>query len=92
MLFDFSDSDWHFGADRCRAHGKCLSDHPVVAAPLGVRGRPGLPPASTATRKCSTTWSPIRNGSGLLAPGEPYELTRLPWAGRLVVRVLCSEG
>ena len=43
MLFDFSDSEWHFGLDGAVAMANAYPAHPAAAAPLGLRRRSRLP-------------------------------------------------
>jgi L-ascorbate metabolism protein UlaG (beta-lactamase superfamily) len=43
MLFDFSDSEWHFGLEGGK-DGQCLPTDAALAPPLGLRGRPRLRP------------------------------------------------
>ena len=77
LLFDFSDSEWHFGLGRGREDGERLSEDAAPAPPLGMRRRPRLRRRSTVIPRRCLRWSRIPSAFVVLAPGEPYELRRL---------------
>ena len=71
MLFDFSDSEWHFGLAGSHHHGERVPGHAAAAAPLGLRRRARL---STVQRR-----PPLPAG-----PGRQPGPDRRPGAGPTV--------
>ena len=73
MLFDFSDSDWHFGLDNAITMANAYPDTPLVLQHWGSVDAPDFPPfnADPATLP-DRVINP--NRIILLAPGEPYTL------------------
>ncbi|HYI59405.1 MAG TPA: MBL fold metallo-hydrolase [Microlunatus sp.] len=80
MLFDFSDSDWHFGLDNAIAMANAYPDTPLLLQHWGCVDAPDFPPfnADPASLPDRVT-NPDR--IIVLAPGQPYTLHRLQSPG-----------
>ncbi len=77
MLFDFSDSDWHFGLAGAVRMANAYPATPLLLQHWGSVAAPDFPPFNGDPEVlCDLVDNPGR--IRLLAPGEPYELTRLP--------------
>ena len=74
LLFDFSDSDWHFTLAGAVQMANTYPNTPAAAAPPGIRRRPRLLPLQRRPRK---VWHDLITNPQrihILAPGEPYTL------------------
>ena len=77
MLFDFSDSEWHFGLDGAVEMANAYPDTPLLLHHWGSVDAPDFPPfnGDPATHCTDRVTNPDR--IQVLAPGQPYRLTRL---------------
>jgi L-ascorbate metabolism protein UlaG (beta-lactamase superfamily) len=77
MLFDFSDSEWHFGLDGAIEMANAYPDTPLLLHHWGCVDAPDFPPFNADPD--SLTGRVLNPGRiHVLAPGEPFELQRLP--------------
>ena len=77
MLFDFSDSDWHFGLAGAVRMANAYPATPLLLQHWGSVAAPDFPPFNGDPEVLHDLVDhPER--IRILAPGEPYELTRLP--------------
>jgi L-ascorbate metabolism protein UlaG (beta-lactamase superfamily) len=76
MLFDFSDSEWHFGLDGAVAMANAYPDTPLLLHHWGCVDAPDFAPFNADP---ATLPGRVVNPDRIveLAPGEPYELRRL---------------
>ncbi len=76
MLFDFSDSDWHFGLDGAVAMANAYPDTPLLLYHWGCVDAPDFAPFNADP---ATLPGRVVNPERIivLAPGEPYQLRRL---------------
>jgi L-ascorbate metabolism protein UlaG (beta-lactamase superfamily) len=76
MLFDFSDSEWHFGLDGAIAMANAYPDTPLLLYHWGSVDAPDFPPFNADPDSLPDR---IENPERiqLLAPGEPFMLRRL---------------
>lgn len=76
MLFDFSDSDWHFGLDGAIAMANAYPTTPLLLHHWGCVDAPDFPPfngdPASLTDRVDNPERIV-----LLAPGQPYELSRV---------------
>src|SRR3954470_9322458 len=79
MLFDFSDSEWHFGLDGAIEMANAYSDTPLLLHHWGCLAPRGFP-LCTGHPASLVGWVLMPVRFDLLAPGEPFELQRLPGA------------
>lgn len=76
MLFDFSDSDWHFGLDGAVAMANAYPDTPLLLHHWGCVDAPDFPPFNADPASLpGRVINPDRIIQ--LAPGEPFTLTPL---------------
>ena len=77
MLFDFSDSDWHFGLDGAIEMANAYPDTPLLLHHWGCVDAPDFPPFNADP---DTLTGRVDNPGRIhvLAPGEPFELQPLP--------------
>ncbi len=76
MLFDFSDSDWHFGLDGAVAMANVYPDTPLLLHHWGCVDAPDFAPFNADP---ATLPGRVVNPERIivLAPGQPYQLRRL---------------
>jgi len=81
MLFDFSDSDWHFGLAGAVTMANAYPRTPLLLYHWGSVAAPDFPPFNGDPE---VLYDLVDNPERIrvLAPGEPYELTRLGGSGR----------
>ena len=73
MLFDFSDSDWHFGLDGAITMANAYPDTPLLLQHWGCVDAPDFPPFNGDP--ASLPDRVVNPGRIIvLAPGEPYTL------------------
>jgi L-ascorbate metabolism protein UlaG (beta-lactamase superfamily) len=79
LLFDFSDSEWHFGLDGAARMANAYPDTPLLLHHWGSVDAPDFPPFNGDPR---TLVGLVENPRRihLLAPGQPYPLRLLPAA------------
>ena len=76
MLFDFSDSDWHFGLDGAIQMASTYPDTPLLLHHWGCVDAPDFPPFNADPASLSDrVINPDR--ITVLAPGEPFTLRPL---------------
>ena len=76
MLFDFSDSEWHFGLDGAIEMANAYPDTPLLLHHWGCVDAPDFPPFNADPDSLpGRVDNPER--IHVLAPGEPFELRRL---------------
>ena len=76
MLFDFSDSEWHFGIDGAIAMANAYPRTPLLLYHWGSVDAPDFPPFNADPDSLpGRVENPER--IHVLAPGEPFELRRL---------------
>ena len=76
MLFDFSDSEWHFGLDGAIEMANAYPDTPLLLYHWGCVDAPDFPPFNADPDSLpDRVENPER--IQLLAPGEPFVLHRL---------------
>ena len=80
LLFDFSDSEWHFGLDGAIQMANAYPDTPLLLHHWGSVNAPDFPPFNGDPQ---TLYDLIQNPRRIhvLAPGQPYRLQRSPAAG-----------
>ena len=77
MLFDFSDSEWHFGLDGAIEMANAYPDTPLLLYHWGCVDAPDFPPFNADPDSLpGRVDNPER--IYVLAPGEPFDLRRLP--------------
>jgi L-ascorbate metabolism protein UlaG (beta-lactamase superfamily) len=77
MLFDFSDSEWHFGLDGAIEMANAYPETPLLLYHWGSVDAPDFPPFNGDPASLpSRVVNPER--IVVLAPGEPFVLRRLP--------------
>ena len=76
MLFDFSDSEWHFGLDGAITMANAYPDTPLLLHHWGCVDAPDFPPFNGNPQD---VYDRVINPGRvqLLAPGQPYVLSRL---------------
>ena len=76
MLFDFSDSEWHFGFDGAVRMANAYPDTPLLLYHWGSVDAPDFSPFNGDPKKLQSV---IKNPGRIhvLAPGEPFTLSRL---------------
>jgi hypothetical protein len=76
MLFDFSDSEWHFGLDGAVAMANTYPDTPLLLHHWGCVDAPDSPPFNADPRSLTgRVVNPDR--IVVLAPGQPFNLRPL---------------
>ena len=76
MLFDFSDSEWHFGLDGAIEMANAYPDTPLLLHHWGCVDAPDFPPFNADPASLSgRVVNPDR--INVLAPGEPFTLRRV---------------
>jgi L-ascorbate metabolism protein UlaG (beta-lactamase superfamily) len=80
LLFDFSDSEWHFGLTGAARMANAYPDTPLLLHHWGSVDAPDFPPFNGDPQ---ALYDLIQNPHRIhvLAPGQPYRLQRLPSAG-----------
>jgi hypothetical protein len=80
LVFDFSDSEWHFGRAGAARMANAYPETPLLLHHWGSVDAPDFPPFNGDPQ---TLYDLIKNPQRLhvLAPGQPYRLQRLPAAG-----------
>jgi L-ascorbate metabolism protein UlaG (beta-lactamase superfamily) len=76
MLFDFSDSEWHFGLDGAVRMANAYPDTPQLLQHWGSVDSPDFPPFNADP---ASLYDRVTNPARVrvLAPGEPFTLERL---------------
>ena len=76
LLFDFSDSEWHFGFDGAVQMANAYPDTPLLLHHWGSVDAADLAPFNGDPQ---TLYGVVKNPRRihLLAPGEPFNLSRL---------------
>ena len=80
MLFDFSDSEWHFGLDGAVEMANAYPDTPLLLYHWGSVDAPDFPPFNGDPATLYRPGHQPRPDPGA-GPGEPYRLTRLGGEG-----------
>lgn len=81
MLFDFSDSEWHFGLDGAVRMANAYPDTPLLLHHWGSVDAPNFSPFNGDPQDLQErVVNPAR--IHVLAPGEPFTLTRISGVGR----------
>ena len=76
MLFDFSDSEWHFGLDGAIEMANAYPDTPLLLHHWGCVDAPDFPPFNADPASLpGRVENPAR--IHVVAPGEPFELRPL---------------
>jgi L-ascorbate metabolism protein UlaG (beta-lactamase superfamily) len=80
MLFDFSDSDWHFGLDGAITMANAYPRTPLLLYHWGSVDAPDFAPFNGDPE---SLYGPVTNPERIhvLAPGEPFTLKRLTEVG-----------
>ena len=75
LLFDFSDSEWHFGLDGAVQMANAYPATPLLLHHWGSVDAPDFPPFNADP---ATLYERVTNPDriNVLAPGQPYTLTR----------------
>jgi len=77
MLFDFSDSEWHFGLDGAIKMANAYPHTPLLLHHWGCVDAPDFAPFNARPDSLPDRVE-NRERICLLAPGEPFALRRLP--------------
>src|SRR3954468_16866691 len=80
LLFDFSDSEWHFGLAGAVRMANAYPGTPLLLHHWGSVDAPDFPPFNGNPQ---TLYDLVQNRQRIhvLAPGQPYRVQRLPAAG-----------
>jgi hypothetical protein len=73
LIYDFSDSEWHFGLDGAVRMANAYPDTPLLLHHWGCVDAPDFPPFNADP---ASLYDRVDNPNRIhvLAPGEPFEL------------------